>query len=99
MREEVPDNTHFIHIPPQRTTNIADFNKIAENPGMYLNRDGYHLNDDAGKYIATEIKKTANKPIKSNYEGKPTCQNNHPGDLIHNDCEDPESNDETHSRN
>ena len=29
---------------------------IEENPGMYLIRDGYHLNDDAGKYIATEIK-------------------------------------------
>ena len=82
MREEVPDNTHFIHIPPQRTTNIADFDKMAdntrkglnemydkyfnsiplpaieENPGMYLIRDahGYHLNDDAEKYIATEIK-------------------------------------------
>ena len=80
MREEVPDNTHFIHIPPQRTTNIANFDKMAdntrkglnemydkyfntiplpaieENPGMYHIRDGYHLNDDAGKYIATEIK-------------------------------------------
>ena len=81
MREEVLENTHFIHIPPQRTTNIADFDKMAdntrkglnemydkyfdtipfpaieENTGMYLIRDGYHLNDDAGKYIATEIKR------------------------------------------
>ena len=30
---------------------------IEENPAKYLVRDGYHLNDDAGKYIATEIKK------------------------------------------
>ena len=81
LREEIPENTHFIHIPPQRTTNIADFDKMAdntrkglnemydkyfdtiplpaieENPTKYLVRDGYHLNDDAGKYIATEIKK------------------------------------------
>ena len=41
MREEVPDNTHFIHIPPQRTTNIADFDKMADNTRKGLN-EIYH---------------------------------------------------------
>ena len=85
LRKAVPKNTYFVHIPPQKASNIKDLDNMADNsrrglndiydkyfetiqipeieanPDRYLERDGYHLNNEAGAYISSEIKKHLHK--------------------------------------